>query len=538
MVITSRTRNAVVGQPARGFESHLFRRFRSILGVDMHSDSLKSDKKRFLWLLSAFLLLFSFLPPTVTADEPAADITSDAVVTGNGYSDFRFLFDGNLGNFSNSAGNADIRFDSKTPIGGIYIIFDLEYGEYIITDNDTAETASVGKYSYLHDYIDLSTCFTALPDSITIRFNNGTVRLSEIMLFSSGAPPDYVQIWQPPLEGRADIVLFSTHSDDDQLFFAGLLPLYAGQKGLNVQVVYLTDHRNATNRRAHEMVNGLWAVGVRNYPVLGPFADFRIDDREKTYERYRNMGISESVLLEYVVRQVRRFRPQVAVTHDINGEYGHGMHRVYADLLIKSLDVTADASQYPESAQMYGTWEIPKLYIHLYTKNKVVIDYDQPLDRFGGMTAFQVSQKLGYPCHITQQGTWYTGWLNGTGGNRITRASQISSYNPCYFGLYRSTVGPDMGQNDFMEHIVPYAEQERIARENYLRQLRRDTAFALAKNRLIPEPEKDYSPLAHIALCVASAAVILWLLYLTVSSKRNRRHVRKRLRRKQRAEKG
>ena len=504
----------------------------------MHSDFPKSNMKRFLWLLSAFLLLFSFLPAKVMADESASDITSGAKVTGTGYSDFRFLFDGDLGNFSSSAGNTDIRFDSKTPIGGIYIIFDLEYGEYVIVNNDTAETAVVGQYSYLHDYIDLSACFTALPDSVTVRFNNGSVRLSEIMLFSSGAPPDNVQVWQPPLEGRADIVLFSTHSDDDQLFFAGLLPLYAGQKGLNVQVVYMTDHRNMTNRRAHEMVNGLWAVGVRNYPVLGPFADFRIDDREKTYERYRNMGISESVLLEYVVRQVRRFRPQVAIAHDINGEYGHGMHRVYTDLVIKSLDITPDASQYQESAQMYGTWEIPKLYIHLYSMNKVVIDYDQPLDRFGGMTAFQVSQKLGYPCHVTQQGTWYTGWINGTNGNRITRATQITSYNPCYFGLYRSTVGPDEGQNDFMEHIIPYAEQERIAREDYLRRLRRDTSYALAKDRLIPEPVKDYSPLAYVALCIISAAVILWVMYLTVSSKRNRRHLRRKLRRKQRTKKG
>jgi LmbE family N-acetylglucosaminyl deacetylase len=48
------------------------------------------------------------------------------------------------------------------------------------------------------------------------------------------------------LEGGADLVLFSAHGDDEHLFFAGLLPTYAEERGYRVQVVYLTDHRNDT----------------------------------------------------------------------------------------------------------------------------------------------------------------------------------------------------------------------------------------------------------------------------------------------------
>ena len=85
------------------------------------------------------------------------------------------------------------------------------------------------------------------------------------------------------------------------------------------------------------------------------------------------------------------------------------------------------------------------------------------------MTAFEVTQKLGYPCHESQQYTWFTKWINwvnmSVGGTPITKATQIVDNNPCKFGLYRSTVGEDVLKNDFLENIVTYAEQERLEQE-------------------------------------------------------------------------
>ena len=157
--------------------------------------------------------------------------------------------------------------------------------------------------------------------------------------------------------------------------------------------------------------------------------------------------------------QIRRFKPQVAVGHDIKGEYGHGMHMVYTDLLIHALDITNDPNQYPESAQKYGVWDIPKTYLHLYEGNPITLDYDRPLDRFDGMTAFEVTQKFGFPCHISQQYDLYTHWLYGE-DTPITRATEIQTWSPCSFGLYRSPVGEDIQKNDFMENLTSYAQQE------------------------------------------------------------------------------
>lgn len=414
-------------------------------------------KFRSIALLLCLCVLAGLLP-AVTAE--AADITAHTTISGSGFDSFDFLTDQNIKTYKASSGNASVTLENEKGIKSLYLLFDLEYGAYQITDNTTGNSVTAGESGFLHEYVELD----AVTTSVTVTFSNGSVRLSEIYVFAEGTVPDFVQRWDSPLDAGADLLLLSTHGDDDQLFFAGLLPLYAGQKGCRVQVVYMTDHRNLTYARTHEMLNGLWAVGVRAYPVFGSFADFRIDDLEGTYREYESQGVSRNDLLEFVVTQLRRFKPLVAVGHDINGEYGHGMHMVYTDLLIQALQISADETAFPALAEQYGTWDVPKTYLHLYDKNQIFPDYDQPLSAFDGMTAFAVSQKLGYPCHESQQYTWFTDWINGKNG-QITKATQIDTHSPCQFGLYRSTVGNDTGKNDFLENVTTYAEQERLEQE-------------------------------------------------------------------------
>ena len=85
--------------------------------------------------------------------------------------------------------------------------------------------------------------------------------------------------------------------------------------------------------------------------------------------------------------------------------------------------------------------------------NPLVMNYDTPLDYFGGRTAYQVSL-AGYAKHNSQQYTWFTRWAKGNSWAPFTKATQISTYSPLKYGLYRSTVGPDSGINDMFEHIT------------------------------------------------------------------------------------
>lgn len=414
--------------------------------------------------LAAFILcavLLGLLPTgfAVETRTMAEDLTADTDISGTGYGSFGFLKDGDLKEYQESDGNTTLTLKNEKGIGGVYLMFDLEYGEYTVVNNDTGTTAAAGKDGILHEFVDMKKLFGSAPKSVTLRFESGKVRLSEIRCFTPGDTPDSVQRWDAPWR-EADLVLFAAHGDDDQLYFAGLLPKYTARKDCAVQVVYLTDHRNTTNVRTHEMLNGLWSVGVRAYPVFGRFADFRIDSLQETYNRYAQLGTSKEELQSFVVEQIRRFKPKVVVTHDFNGEYGHGMHRLYADLVTRALDLTGDAGTFPESAEKYGTWEVLKTYVHLYPENPVVIDYDTPMEELGGLTPFEVTQKYGFPCHESQQWGGFVKWLNGS-RDKITihKASGIATYSPCRFGLYRSTVGADAAKDDFLENVETYAQQ-------------------------------------------------------------------------------
>ena len=79
------------------------------------------------------------------------------------------------------------------------------------------------------------------------------------------------------------------------------------------------------------------------------------------------------------------------------------------------------------------------------------------MEELNGMTPFEVTQEFGFPCHVSQRGTWFNRWIYG--GDTITKASQIETYSPCLYGLYRSTVGPGTGLNDMFENVTPYGQQ-------------------------------------------------------------------------------
>lgn len=412
--------------------------------------------RRVLRIVLLLLLLAGSVLPAYAQETLAEEVTASTAILGE-LEDYSILTDGIES--ENVYVSSELILQNPEGIAGVYLVFDLPCS-YTIRDTRSGETVSGGREGFLHCFSDLEEKFGQAPGEITIQFPEGAW-LGELRTFSSGEIPDTVQRWQEPLTGGADIVLFSTHGDDEQLYFAGLLPYYAGERNLDVQVVYMTDHSNLCGSlRQHEMLNGLWAVGVRAYPVFGAFPDFKLPYKEATYIEYENLGYSREELLRFVVSNLRRFRPLVAVGHDLNGEYGHGMHKVYADLLTKAVEVSADPEVFPRLARQYGVWDVPKTYIHLYPENEIVMDWDQPLERFDGLTAFQVNQQLGFPCHVSQQYDQYVNWLYGADHSQ-TQASAIYNYSPCKYGLFRTTVGEDVQKDDLMENLTSYAEQFR-----------------------------------------------------------------------------
>lgn len=333
---------------------------------------------------------------------------------------------------------------SPEPVGGLYLVFDTAVSWTLGTP---AGSEQRGQDGFLHEYVPVNGA-----KELTLTFPEGA-KLCEITVLSEGTLPGRIQVWKKN-DSVCDLLLISTHADDEQLFFAGVLPWYAGECGYEVQVAYFTNHRGWEKYRQHEQLNGLWTVGVTRYPVFGDLPDYW-DGTTKTlqfgYDTSAWNGFSKEKLVGFQTELLRRFQPLVVVGQDVNGEYGHPQHQVNVDTLRQALEISADASKYPESAEKYGTWDVPKAYLHLWSEHRITMDWDRPIAKFGGKTAYQMT-KLGYACHLSQQYTWFTRWLNGDDGS-FTSAKQIGDYSPCLWGLYRTTVGYDEVGGDFFEHL-------------------------------------------------------------------------------------
>lgn len=404
--------------------------------------------------ISAILSCAVFAVPAsaeTDSTEAAENITSEAEFYCWGQSDYSALTDGDAVNHFSIGYAGQLVINSETPIAGLYVKFYLESAVWEMTVND--KKFNRGEDDFLHEYVDIA-ALAGETTQIIMDFPR-SAKIGEIEIYTSGKLPDDVQVWEKPLE-RADLVLFSSHSDDEQLFFAGVLP-YSVAYGARTQVVYFCDHSD-TPVRPHEQLNGLWAVGIRNYPVIGAFPDLYSESKEGGEQVFANAGYGHEDFIEWQVENLRRFKPQVAIAHDAAGEYGHGTHIINSETLREAVAIAADPEQYPYLTASYGVWDTPKVYLHLWAENEIVMDFDVPLDCFGGKSAYEMS-RIGYGYHNSQHWTWFTDWLIGTEGAPITKAAQIGQYSPCRYGLWRSTVGADT-KADFFDNITLYSVQE------------------------------------------------------------------------------
>lgn len=425
--------------------------------------------------LCVILGMMIMLPQKAFAMEA---IYENAQIETEGFSNGKSLLDNNTNTYTKALKSNGISIYREDGIGALYIKFDRIPTEWILKNADTGETVTCGTNAFLHEFVDVKGIWENMPEEVVLTFEEGTV-IADVYAFSDGNIPNWVQIWEAPCES-ADLLLISSHSDDEQLFFLGVLPYYAGEMQMDVQVAYVIQHFEVNgienHQRPHEQLDGLWTVGVRNYPVMSDFPDLyaQSKDRKTAFSQaekvFEAAGVSYDDFVSYMTECIRRFKPSVVVSHDLNGEYGHGTHVLAAAALTEAVNYVGDESKYPESAKEYGTWEVQKLYLHLYNENKIVMNYDMPLKAFGGKTAYEVSCD-GFACHKSQHWTWFYKWIYGSEENPYMKASQIRTYSPCNYGLYYTNVGVDSIGGDFFENVVTHEENIGIQIEEAIKRI-------------------------------------------------------------------
>lgn len=389
--------------------------------------------KKFVCLLLALAMLPLVLPAAAQSAE-AIDLSAECAVTvaSKGFTAER-MFDRDWRTYWNGEpGSKTITIKSPEPIFGLYIGWFSTPREWVLEQKigGSWQQTQFEPSTFQHIYY-------ALDGAKEIRLKpvgkgGDWFGMEEIFVLGEGEVPGWVQRWEKP-DDKCDLLLFFAHPDDEALFFGGTLPTYAGEKQLDVVAAVFS---SGARYRVSELLNSLWAMGLTQYPVIGPFHDKFSSNLNSAYKEF-----GKTKTQRYAVELFRAYKPDVVVTHDVNGEYGHGMHRLCADLALYAFDAAADAGKYEESAQQHGTWQAGKLYIHLYPENRLTMDWDQPLAAFGGKTGFEMAEAA-YAFHVSQHK--YEQF------KVEPRDSQYSCYD---FGLAKSTVGPDVLRNDFMENL-------------------------------------------------------------------------------------
>ena len=278
---------------------------------------------------------------------------------------------------------------------------------------------------YYNDWISLT------PDTCraVITPVGKDVSLSTVRVYADDYPRHAVQTWRQSPE-KLDLLLVSTHQDDELLFLGGTLADYAA-RGAKVNVLYTAE---GERMRMREALDGLWTAGLRGYPILLGLPDEMSMSEAQAASRWEKYEPQK-----LLVRAFRQYKPEVIVTQDFNGEYGHGQHKATVSMTAAGIALAADPNYDPESVRQYGVWQVKKLYVHCYQENVVVMDWNRPLDETGVITPLFLTKEA-YDKHRTQQAYF-----------SIQKSDR--EYDNSRFGLYFTAVGPDEQKNDFLEHI-------------------------------------------------------------------------------------
>ncbi len=149
------------------------------------------------------------------------------------------------------------------------------------------------------------------------------------------------------------------HPDDETFLCGGTLARYASEGGRvslicgtrgevgEISDPNLAGHGNLGEVREEELRAACRVLGVQDVIVLG----YRDSGMDGTADNNHPDAFSRADMGEivgHVVEVVRRIQPQVLVTFDPNGGYGHPDHVAAHTAAVEAFSAASDPSRYPE----------------------------------------------------------------------------------------------------------------------------------------------------------------------------------------------
>lgn len=378
-------------------------------------------------LIAVLVILFAF--SSVSEDE-SKEITKQCTITSQ-RSGAHKLRDGDIKShwISRSGYSAiQIEIPDDETAGGILIEWFAVFEKFEVTEysHDNAIISAYNSDDYFRGHVSWLP-LTEETKKVEIRvFKEG--KISELHIYSKGEDNPDIQKWEKPSE-KVDVMLLVAHQDDEVLWFGGLLPYYSTVRDRDVQVVYMTSNGRL---RIQEALNCVWKTGVKHIPEIIGYKD-----SYETGKKAEEVWGGKKNIEKSLVMRIRKYKPEVIVTHDLNGEYGHPQHKLLAARIVSAVQAAADPKQYPDSYKLYGAWEVKKVYLHLSDTETIYMDWEKPDDKLGGKTPLEVAE-IAFLEHKSQLSRFNMG--------------MGKEYDYTKFGLVYTTVGPDVLKNDLLEN--------------------------------------------------------------------------------------
>lgn len=327
-------------------------------------------------------------------------------------------------------GKLSISWEDPVPAATLYVEWKTLPKDFTLTqyrsDGSTVETTA-GEIYQLNQLYNIS----EETRSIALSSQTNMDICTAVIYGPDTIPKDYHPWYATP--EKLDYLIIVAHPDDDAIFMGAIVPTYGVERGLNGTILYTCSSN--IRYRCNEALNGAWVMGLRNHPIFANFPDILPSLKEKWEFQF-----TIKKLTNYYVRIIRQYKPEVIISHDTEGEYGHWQHKYVSKAVCQAVELAADDTYDPESITQYGVFQVKKLYLHLYPENAVKLDVVSPLKEFNYKNILEISE-IAFQQHVSQ-----------------AQASHLNDnhdgvYSLSDFGLYFSCVGENKTTNDMFYNI-------------------------------------------------------------------------------------
>jgi LmbE family N-acetylglucosaminyl deacetylase len=240
---------------------------------------------------------------------------------------------------------------------------------------------------------------------------------------------------------KVAVMLVTAHPDDEGML-VGFVPWIAQVKRLPLAWVVLTSGDDSKgvkpfgdrSIRENELRRAAWVYGLPNEPIFGRFRD---GVGSGTIEETWRLWGGERAPVEFLVQQIRRYRPEVLVTLAFDSVTGHPNHAAAALAATKAADAAGDAAAFPVAPGAPAPWSPKKIYVHNWPGRRLTMDWTMPVPGAPGLTPHAIVSE-GIRQHASQG---------------VSRRPMFVGRTTTSFGLYFSSVGADRPGGDLFDNL-------------------------------------------------------------------------------------